>query len=1265
MAETNIQATLGLQITAKDEAKSVFEQFATNLNDQMKKIQESMKNAFNMTGPVEEVEKAATQMNEALKKTASEDGISSAMKRLMETTFTTREELVKNFEAMRGAFEGTSLEAVNAADLTTGQLKRINSALEGNPFQSFANKGQEAFDKLNYAVILTESEVTEMFNNMKGNFESLGNVMDGSMQMGISGMKEFVQADMALAAGTDVVIKVIKDMVPPVNEFKQAEQEMADTTVMTKTQMVEAFNAIKASFANGAYAAVDASQLTSSQLRSIVESANQMKVTVVSDMQETADKTVSAMDRIRSTTYMTSDQLAEAFNRIKASESSLANLDFSQMTESQMRGIVEAANSMSIQVVRDFKQVEEEVTQAKAKMDTLKSVQFGEIMNAGMMMQQAGEKVVGFFGEAVKAGVDFNQSIVNATASLNANLRTTKLSTDQIDEMQRKALEFGSSGFFSANKVAEAINTMSKAGLNYNEIMNGGIKVVHDVAAANQSDIIETATTVSDIYNEMRDTFTKTGQTAQQAAQQIGNGMTVAMHHSNISMSDFLNTMKYVGPVASTVGLDFRDVATEISLLGQHGIKASQAGTALRRELTNVIPQSKEAAAVMKKLGLTSGQVADAFFNQDGSMRSLDKVQEALHQSMGGLNDKMKEQAIKAIFGQYALAGMNAVVSASPAKFKELREEMNNNNEMTEIMGTKSEGLGFQVQKMQAHFATLQKEIGLALAPMLTVLITLANKLMDAWQGLPSGVQKAIIIFGAVSGVLLTVVGAIFTFIGTVGMFAASWGAAMEAFAMIGTALAPVLAAVAILAGVFIVVAASWKRDIGGIREYTNNFTAWFTLKWNETIGKAKSDIQSGIAAIKSHFSKFKDFESIVKGALGQVWLAFNQAFKKVVSVVSEAVTAVTGWFKKMAPEFGQALSNIVSFLKWLSPLWTALWVVLKFVVGMVFDWIVDIVKRFWGVFSGVIQLITDLINGNWKKAFQDLWQIVSNAFMLALDLWGGFVGKGAGFFAKLIEHTNIFGKGFSELISSIFKFFESTAKSAWSTVETVFRGAVSVVDGVLRLLIGVVTNVLSAVIELFTGRPQQAMQSMQWAFQAGISGVRGILGGILSMVDGVLGGLPGKMLGWARNAMSMFSQGIQDGIGAIGSAVSGAADKIKSFLGFHSPAKEGPASKGESDMWMPNLMNMLAKGIDDNKDKVQKATLGVALGIQQSFSGTQQHVHSLVGGGSYGTAITNNSNQRQVVVNINVEGRSAQTDKQLTDTIFKQFRTQMSMVTG
>ena len=104
------------------------------------------------------------------------------------------------------------------------------------------------------------------------------------------------------------------------------------------------------------------------------------------------------------------------------------------------------------------------------------------------------------------------------------------------------------------------------------------------------------------------------------------------------------------------------------------------------------------------------------------------------------------------------------------------------------------------------------------------------------------------------------------------------------------------------------------------------------------------------------------------------------------------------------------------------------------------------------------------------------------------------------------------------------------------------------------------------------------------------------------------LEGLPEKALTWGKDLIDNFVQGIKDKIETVKTTVSNVADTIKDFLGFSEP-DEGPLSNFHT--YAPDMMNLFAKGIRDNKDVITRAIedsfdLGNQIAANMSVSGVE-----------------------------------------------------------
>jgi TP901 family phage tail tape measure protein len=622
------------------------------------------------------------------------------------------------------------------------------------------------------------------------------------------------------------------------------------------------------------------------------------------------------------------------------------------------------------------------------------ALDFGNLQIAGQMIEGVGQKITGFYENATSSAADFDQEIVNTAASLNSNLpEGIRLSTHAIKEMQNEALKLSQTGFFSANQISEAMNIMAKQGIDYTHIMKGGIQTVSAVAAANQEDLGQTANVVSDIMHEMGDELQKEfGGNLQKQLTGVGDAMTSTMHHARLSMEDYLTTMKYVGPQASEMGLGVKDLSTAIALLGEHGIKGSQAGTGLRRMLTNLTPTTKKATEAFAELGFTTKNGGNIFYDATGHMKPLVEVQKLLYEHTKNLTPQMKELAMKTIFGQNALSQMTAIAETTPAAFEELHKSMSKVGVTADLVKEKSQGWDMHIQQLQAHFAAFMKEIGENLKGVMFPLYDLLNSLMSAFESLSGPVKEAITIFGAITGVVLTLGGAFVAFVGTLGIFMTAWEAGLAALSAIAAPAAVVVGAIAAVVAVIALLVTAWRTNFGGLRDFTTEI-------WN---------------SIKGDFSK---------------------AIDAITAFVSNGVKEITKWWRSIEPDFAKAVHNIIALIEWLKPIWTANWNVIKSIFQGVWVAIKASVSGALEAIEGVIGLFIHFFSGNWKKMGEDITKITHGLLTEMTAIFKGIYTIISGIVKSLATEAYQWGVN---MIDMLIKGIESMIGKVESTVSNV-----------------------------------------------------------------------------------------------------------------------------------------------------------------------------------------------------------------------------------
>lgn len=274
---------------------------------------------------------------------------------------------------------------------------------------------------------------------------------------------------------------------------------------------------------------------------------------------------------------------------------------------------------------------------------------------------------------AVKVGVSFESEMSKVSAISGAT-------GDDLQKLTDKAKEMGAKTKFSASESAQAMEYMAMAGWKTQDMLSG-IEGIMDLAAASGEDLA----TTSDIVT---DALTAFGLSASDSTH-FANVLAAASSNANTNVGMMGETFKYVAPVAGALGYSVEDCAVAIGLMANSGIKASQAGTALRSIFTRMAKPTNEVQGAMDALGIS-------LTKSDGSMKSLNEIMVDLRKGFSGLTQDQKAQMAAALGGQEAMSGLLAIVNASQGDFDKLASAIKNADgtaaNMSETMQDNLEG---------------------------------------------------------------------------------------------------------------------------------------------------------------------------------------------------------------------------------------------------------------------------------------------------------------------------------------------------------------------------------------------------------------------------------------------------------------------------------------------------------------------------------------------------------------------------------------------
>ena len=243
--------------------------------------------------------------------------------------------------------------------------------------------------------------------------------------------------------------------------------------------------------------------------------------------------------------------------------------------------------------------------------------------------------------ECVGVAADFQEAMSGVAAISGATAEEMALLSD-------KAKEMGASTKFTAKEAGDAMGYMAMAGWKANDMLDGLEGVMH-LAAASGEDLAATSDIVTDA-------LTAFGMTASDSGR-FADILAVAASNANTNVAMMGDTFKYVAPVAGALGYSAEDAAVAIGLMANSGIKASQAGTALRSILTRLSTDAGASSTKLGALGVLTEQLGVSFYNADGSARDLNKVLADSRAAWSGLSEAQQISYASTIAGQEGIPG--------------------------------------------------------------------------------------------------------------------------------------------------------------------------------------------------------------------------------------------------------------------------------------------------------------------------------------------------------------------------------------------------------------------------------------------------------------------------------------------------------------------------------------------------------------------------------------------------------------------------------
>ena len=789
--------------------------------------------------------------------------------------------------------------------------------------------------------------------------------------------------------------------------------------------------------------------------------------------------------------------------------------------------------STCIQFIDAFSKPSQETLKSMRKLSVQAKATGKSIQSAGNTIASAGSSltksvtapIVGVGVAAVKTAADYESAMSNVKAITGATGKDFK-------SLEQLGKDLGASTAWSAKEVAQAMQYTGMAGWTAKDNING-LKGILDLASASGTDLAAT----SDI---MTDAISAFGYKASDSAK-FANVMTKACTSANVSVNTLGESYKYCGAICGTMGYSIDEVTTSLAVMGNQGIKGSQAGTALKNAISNMAAPTKNMKAAMDALGIS-------ITNQDGSMKSWGDVIKNLQSSFKGLTADQQAAYAKQLFGKESMAGMLAVINTSTSDYNALAKSIKNSGGAAEAAAqTQLNNLNGQLTLLKSALEGAAITIGDKLLPYIKNAVSWVQKATNWFNGLSDAQVNMIMKFAGIAAVVgpaLLVFGKMVSTVGkvvrTFGMVTGAIAKAQGVMALITSPAGIVIAVLAAVAVAAFLIIKNWDKIKPVVMKVKDAFMGVMP-QIKQTISTA---IKAIMPIIQTLISTFKEFLPKAINVAKQVITSIAPVIKTIVGTIATIVPIIASTFVSVAQKLMPVVRTIGNIIKAAIPVVGKLFAAAFTFVGNTITKIMPYISKIAKVIGSILVFAVKKVSPVLKKMASTFSTVFNSVFKIV---------------SKIVNKLKPVFKSIGTIVKSVMsvvgKVIGTTFRTAANVIETAAGSIKQTISGVTKAFNGV----LDFITGVFTGNWQKA-----W------DGVKGIFGGCFEALAGLCKTPINAVIGLINSAIegiNGISVDIPDGIPGIGGK----------HIGFSIPTI--PALAKGTPNWLGGLAQINEKG--------------------------------------------------------------------------------------
>ncbi|HAR8797002.1 phage tail tape measure protein [Enterococcus faecium] len=856
--------------------------------------------------------------------------------------------------------------------------------------------------------------------------------------------------------------------------------------------------------------------------------------------------------------------------------------------------------------VKTFKDAQDAVKTFEEKSNSMTTA-VGKVMQGtgAAMTKYITTPLIGVGVAAAKVGGDFEEQMSRVKAISGAT-------GDTFEQMKQQAIDLGAKTAFSAKESAAGMENLASAGFSAQEIMKA-MPGLLDLAAVSGGDVAlaseNTATALRGFGLEASE------------AGHVADVFARAAADTNAEVGDMGEALKYVAPVANSMGISLEETAAAIGIMSDAGIKGSQAGTTLRGALSRLARPTKAMQDTMDNLGVS-------FYDADGKMKPLKTQVELLKKAFEGLTPEQQQNALVTLYGQESLSGMMALIDKGPDSLGKLTKSLKDSDGAADDMArTMQDNMNSSIEQMFGAFESAAIVIQKILAPSIKKVADAISGLVEKFVSAPESTQRLVVAIGAIAiaiGPVLYALGMLVKAFQTMKVGLGVLGNGISLFKKLGSAIgfltSPVglvIAAVALLVVGFIYL---WNTSedfrnfwIGlweGIKSAVSSAVEWIQNAWKSTgewfnnlwksIKEGADNVWTtiqeapGKAAdwIKNKWTETKEFFSSIWDGIKE---AASSAWEGIVNILAPYVIAIKNVFQPMIDFFTNLWSQIGSIAG-------SAWEIIKTVV------------------MGPILLLIDLITGNFNQLKEDASMLWTTLTTNIQNIITTFVDIVVGYYTALkdtvINIWNVLTSTIKDVWNSFTTWIKETTnnivnsvKQGWNNLK---QGTIDLFNNMIQGAKDLWNSFKAWFINLVIGTKDNIIQGWENLKQGTIDTFNNLVNGAQEAWDNLVNAVSDtvdRVTGWFDNLknidllaagkaiMDSFLEGLQNAWKSVQDFVGGIGDWIREHKGPIQYDRKLLIPAGQA------IMNGLNKGLTGGFNEVQNTVGSMADFIAELFN--------------------------------------------------------------